>query len=119
MHSYVASQQSGSLVHAVQWLQGVLLGSVATTISIIAVASVGLLMLTGRIVYRRAISVVLGSFLIFGATTIVAGMQAAVIGESVEETPLPPDYAPSPLSPAPQAPMPAYGPYAGAAAPSG
>ena len=39
---------SGPIVGALHWLQGTLLGTVATVFAIIAVASVGLLMLTGR-----------------------------------------------------------------------
>ena len=39
---------------AVGWLQGALLGSIATTAAVLAVASIGYLMLTGRIDVRRA-----------------------------------------------------------------
>ena len=40
---------SGAIVGALGWMQGTLLGNVATAVAVIAVASVGLLMLTGRI----------------------------------------------------------------------
>jgi len=36
-------------VSAVQWLQGTLLGTIATVVAVIAEACVGLLMLSGRI----------------------------------------------------------------------
>lgn len=67
---------SGPIVSAVQWLQGTLLGTVATVVAVIAVACVGLMMLTGRIDWRRGAVVVLGCFILFGAVSIVAGIQS-------------------------------------------
>lgn len=67
---------SGPIVSAVQWLQGTLLGTVATVVAVIAVACVGLMMLTGRIDWRRGSVVVLGCFILFGAVSIVAGIQS-------------------------------------------
>lgn len=66
---------SGPIVSAVQWLQGTLLGTVATVIAVIAVACVGLLMLTGRLNWRYGAIVILGCFILFGAVGIVAGIQ--------------------------------------------
>jgi len=72
---------SGPIVHAVNWLQGTLLGTVATVAAIIAVASVGFLMLTGRMNWRYGATVILGCFILFGAGAIVAGIQStAAIG---------------------------------------
>lgn len=68
---------SGPVVGAVHWLQGTLLGTVATVIAIIAVASVGLLMLTGRMNWRYGATVILGCFILFGAASIVGGIQSA------------------------------------------
>ena len=68
---------SGAIVNAVRWLQGTLLGTVATVVAIIAVASVGFLMLTGRINWRYGATVILGCFILFGAASIVAGIQSA------------------------------------------
>jgi type IV secretion system protein VirB2 len=67
---------SGVLVSAVRWLQGTLLGTVATVVAIIAVASVGFLMLTGRINWRYGATVIVGCFILFGAASIVAGIQS-------------------------------------------
>ena len=67
---------SGVLVAAVQWLEGTLLGTVATVVAVIAVATVGLLMLTGRINWRYGATVILGCFILFGAASIVAGIQS-------------------------------------------
>lgn len=73
---------SGPIVSAVQWLQGTLLGTVATVIAVIAVACVGLLMLSGRINWRHGAVVILGCFILFGAASIVAGIRssAAFVG---------------------------------------
>lgn len=74
--AYADPQGSGPLVAAVQWLQGTLLGTVATVVAVIAVACVGFLMLTGRINWRHGGVVILGCFILFGAVTIVAGIQS-------------------------------------------
>jgi type IV secretion system protein VirB2 len=71
---------SGPILAAMQWIEGTLLGNIATTAAVIAVAVVGLLMLTGRIDWRRGIAVVVGAFIIFGAAAIVAGMRSVVGG---------------------------------------
>lgn len=68
---------SGPILAALSWVQGTLLGHVATAVAVIAVAMVGFMMLTGRINWRMGATVVLGCFILFGATTIVAGIQAA------------------------------------------
>jgi type IV secretion system protein VirB2 len=67
---------SGVLVSAVRWLQGTLLGTVATVVAVIAVAVVGLMMLTGRINWRYGATVIIGCFILFGAASIVAGIQS-------------------------------------------
>ncbi|HEV2817241.1 MAG TPA: TrbC/VirB2 family protein [Allosphingosinicella sp.] len=73
---------SGVIVAAVRWLEGTLLGTIATVVAIIAVASVGFLMLTGRINWRYGATVILGCFILFGAASIVAGIQStAAIGQ--------------------------------------
>jgi type IV secretion system protein VirB2 len=68
---------SGPILAAVQWLEGTLLGNVATTVAVIAVAFVGFMMLTGRINWRHGVTVILGCFILFGAAAIVSGIQAA------------------------------------------
>ncbi|MBL0914553.1 MAG: TrbC/VirB2 family protein [Sphingopyxis sp.] len=67
---------SGVLVSAVRWLEGTLLGTVATVVAVIAVATVGFLMLTGRINWRYGATVIVGCFILFGAASIVAGIQS-------------------------------------------
>lgn len=80
--TYSDPQGSGVLVSAVNWLQGTLLGTIATVVAVIAVASVGFLMLTGRINWRYGVTVILGCFILFGASTIVAGIHStATLGQ--------------------------------------
>lgn len=60
---------------ALDWVEGTMLGNLATTAAVIAVASVGYLMLTGRVDWRRGLTVIVGCFIIFGAAAIVAGIR--------------------------------------------
>ena len=71
---------SGPILGAVNWIQGTLLGTLATVVAVIAVASVGFMMLTGRINWRHGAVVILGCFILFGAASIVAGIQQAAGG---------------------------------------
>jgi type IV secretion system protein VirB2 len=70
-------QGSGALLAGVTWLQGTLMGNVATAVAVMAVAAVGFMMLTGRLNWRYGATVILGCFILFGATTIVSGIRAA------------------------------------------
>ena len=78
--STIDPEGSGVLISAVDWLQGTLLGTVATVIAVIAIAGVGFMMLTGRMDWRRGGIVILGCFIIFGAASIVAGIRSAAGG---------------------------------------
>ena len=74
--AYADPAGSGAIVGAVHWVQGTLLGTVATVVAVIAVAAVGFMMLTGRMNWRYGAVVILGCFILFGAATIVAGIQS-------------------------------------------
>ena len=69
-------QGSGPIVAALTWLQGTLLGNVATAVAVIAVAMVGFMMLTGRMNWRFGATVVIGCFILFGSAAIVSGIQS-------------------------------------------
>jgi type IV secretion system protein VirB2 len=71
---------SSPLIAALDWVQGTLLGNLATSAAVIAVAVVGFLMLTGRMDWRRGLTVVVGCFIIFGAVSIVAGIRSLAGG---------------------------------------
>ncbi len=68
---------SSPLLGALQWIQHSMLGPIATSAAVIAVAAVGFMMLTGRIEWRRGLTVVIGCFIIFGAVAIVEGIRMA------------------------------------------
>jgi len=72
--------QNDSLLTAVNWVQSAVLGSVAQEIAVIAVASVGFMLLSGRMDVRRAVTVTFGCFLVFGAPSIAKGIWDAVGG---------------------------------------
>lgn len=95
---------------AAQWIEGALFGSVAAALCVVAVASVGLLMLTGRLPVRRGLEVVLGCFVLLGAPVIagafIAGAQQQVAPPPIPPQPVPPARAELPPSD--------YSPYAGA-----
>lgn len=106
---------SSPIADAALWLQGTLLGTIATSVAVVAIASVGMMMLTGRVNLRRGVTVVLGCFILFGATSIAAGIRSAAFGlggsdggvQQADESPaiVIPKRAPN------------YDPYAGASVP--
>ena len=106
---------------AVKWLDNILLGSIATAIAVIAVASIGFMLFTGRVDIRRGVQVLLGCFILFGASSIAAGVMKAVsesraaTGATITTSP-PPAYVVAP--PAGSKPPAPYDPYAGAAMPT-
>ena len=71
---------SNVILNATQWLQGTLLGNVATSLAVIAVGGAGLMMLTGRLEWRRGATVIVGCFIVFGAGAIVAGVRSVAGG---------------------------------------
>ena len=96
------------------WTQGVLGGTLATSLCVIAVAFLGLLLLAGRLGLRRGVEVVLGCFLLLGAGLVATQLQqlagnaagtASRGGEQIIISDTPPTPPPPPAN---------YDPYAGA-----
>lgn len=101
------------------WVQSVALGTTATIVAIIAVAAVGLLMLTGRLDLRRGITTVIGCFVLFGASTIAANLTSHNVVGMAEGRGSNSDQGK--LASSLQSPQPtpsAYDPYAGASVPA-
>lgn len=118
----LADSPAGSsvLVAAISWLQDVLLGTAATSIAVIAIAAIGFGMLTGRVNIRHGATVILGCFILFGASTIVNGLRYAASGVGGYDPPpvvvaAPPPQPPPHVQPS-KTPAP-YDPYAGASVP--
>jgi type IV secretion system protein VirB2 len=65
------------ILSAVTWMKDTLLGEVASGVAVIAVAVVGFMMLSGRLNWRYGATVIVGCFVLFGAATIVGGIQSA------------------------------------------
>lgn len=63
------------ILGAAVWVQDILLGPLATTVAVIAVAMVGFMMLTGRMNWKHGAVVVLGLFILFGAPHIAESIQ--------------------------------------------
>lgn len=109
--------ESSTLVAAVQWIEGVALGTIATSIALIAVASVGFLMLNGRLSIRRGVTVIAGCFILFDAPSIAVGILGVAQPDgstptyAAQASPSPPPPIPTPKATQP------YDPYAGAAVP--
>lgn len=111
------------LFTAVTWVERTVLGSVATSVAVIAVAVVGLMMLRGRLEVRRGVTVILGCFVLFGAPVLATGIRglasAVLPAPPVVRVPPPPEpmplaRAPALMPPAPPPSPPNYDPYAGA-----
>jgi hypothetical protein len=98
----------GALNPAIDWLKDALLGHMATAIAILAVASIGFLMLAGRTDLRRAARVIIGCFILFSASAMAAGiigvLNPAPPPPAVPEPP--PAYIPSVPKPTSRDPFP-------------
>lgn len=104
------------LAEGLAWVESAALGSSATIVGVIAVATIGLLMLSGRLDLRRGITVVLGCFILFGAGGIAAGLTGLAGTEPRPPTTAEPGPPPSQLQPTMPRPS-VYDPYAGASVP--
>lgn len=108
-------QSISAVVAAVWWLQNVLLGSLATSLAVFAIAWVGIEMLLGRFSARSALRALVGAFVLFGAPLISAGLLYDLHGHEQGDDMhrLPPPAPPNTPSNAP-----VFDPYAGAMAPT-
>ena len=117
--SLVDPPGSSVVVAAVAWLEGTLLGSVATIVAVLAVSAIGFMMLAGRVNIRYGLTVILGSFILFGASTIVAGLLSSLSGTDRVASSTAPEAPPPMVAPPATPPPPANrDPYAGASVPS-
>lgn len=104
---------ASAIAAATDWVGNLLFGPLATTIAVIAIACVGLAMLSGRIELRRGASVVFGCFLLFGAKGVADGLRTTAFSPPPVAAIAPP---PAFVRTAPQEQRAeGYDPYAGAA----
>jgi type IV secretory pathway VirB2 component (pilin) len=83
-----------AITAAVVWARDALLGTVATAVAVICIAGIGFQLMTGRIPARRAVTVIVGCFILFGARGIASALSAFASGEPA--TVIPRDTAPQP-----------------------
>ena len=110
--------ETSVILPAAQWVQGVFLGNITTAIAIIAIASIGFAMLTGRVDLRRGGTIILGCFILFGASTIANGLRGAAQSSETllsQNAPAPPPVFARPARN--DAANSGYDPYAGASVP--
>lgn len=93
-----------------------LVGPVAISVGVLAVAGVGFLLLQGRLPARRAGSIALGCFILFSATTVARALGGVSLSSAAVDAPAI-DPIPVPVYPQTSAPESAADPYGGAAAP--
>lgn len=103
----------GCLAVAAHWIAALMIGSLATVVAILAVAAAGLAMLAGQVRLRRGVEVVLGVFVIFGASSLANGIMATNSPDIVEAQARIAGPKVSVRSPPPAM----YDPYAGASVP--
>ncbi|WP_420607455.1 TrbC/VirB2 family protein [Novosphingopyxis sp.] len=107
---------SNAVVEAALWVQRLLLGSLATSIAVIAVAWLGFMMLQGSVSIRRGTQLLAGCFILFGAASIAQGLAGLAQREGGREA-IAADYRPA-ATVSPQATeLAPYDPYAGASVP--
>lgn len=97
---------------ASEWVTATLFGEVAVALCVLAVAFVGLLLMTGRLAVRDGVRVAIGCFVLLGAPVIASGLHSAAGSAAGSSVPVAPviqvESAPAPL------PSSTYDPYAGA-----
>lgn len=101
------------LQSSVDWISGILLGSVAIGLCVIAVAIVGLMLLSGRLAFREGFRVVLGCFVLLGAPVIASAFTGAWQNAPQPATVFIAEPSP-PANPRADLPPADYDPYAGA-----
>lgn len=111
--SLFESQSGSSFGATIDWISSVLLGELAITLSVLAVAMLGFSLLSGRLHLRLGGRVVLGLFLLLGAPAIVTAFSVGLIGASDTGSTVVFERAPPP-SPRQDLPPANYDPYAGA-----
>ncbi len=107
---------AGAVTAAATWVRALVIGTPATILATIAVAAVGFLMLAGRLPMRRAGTVLLGCFIIFGAGHIATALVGLVTVNSGTTSAASVEAAPPAQVTAPAQPE-VYDPYAGASVP--
>lgn len=73
----VLAQSTSAIEDGAQWVLDLLTGNLARIVAIIAVVALGYLMLVGRMDIMRAVWIIIGIVVIFGAATIVDSIRGS------------------------------------------
>ncbi|WEK46396.1 MAG: TrbC/VirB2 family protein [Candidatus Andeanibacterium colombiense] len=110
--SLLTPDGENALGGAADWITGLLAGTLTTSLCVIAVACLGFLLLTGQLAIRRGGQVIMGCFVLLGASTFalaLRGLGSELAGDNQAPVPLVIErQVRPPLPPA------NYDPYAGA-----
>ncbi|MBL0001429.1 MAG: TrbC/VirB2 family protein [Sphingomonadales bacterium] len=106
----------GVLRPAAMWIEGILTGTLASVLAIIAVAALGFALLSGRIDMRRGLTVLVGCFILFGAPARAGLCSIADASSTANGVLATAPMTQTPIPPAPQNPN-YFDPYAGASVP--
>ncbi len=112
--SLFSPPQTSALGAGGQWMEQMLLGEIAGIICVIAVAFVGLMMLSGRLPLRQGVQVVMGCFVLLGAPAIAAAFLGAVEPSTAPPLPQSAQALNDAQGPREELPPANYDPYAGA-----
>ena len=104
------------LASASGWVTGLMSGSLAIALCVLAIAFVGFLLMSGRFAVRDALRVVLGCFVLLGAPAIALGLRAVATDTAQQGEPVMPAIIEAP--PPPPLPQSTFDPYAGFSLPS-
>ncbi|MDJ0642611.1 MAG: TrbC/VirB2 family protein [Erythrobacter sp.] len=74
----LAGPEASPIASSLEWINGVLFGQIAVGLCVLAVAFVGMQMLTGRWRLRLGFRAVLGCFVLLGAPIIAAGLMGGL-----------------------------------------
>ena len=107
------SQDTYAINEATDWLESTLLGELAVGLCVIAVAVLGMMMLSGRFPVRKGLQVVLGCFVLLGAPLLASAFTTGTKSTQLAKSSGP---VPSPLGEKGREELPPadYDPYAGA-----
>ena len=72
--SLFETQAESGICTSIDWVEALVLGEIATALAVVAVAIAGFMMLTGRVRMAGSFRVILGCFVLFGASSIAAAL---------------------------------------------
>jgi type IV secretion system protein VirB2 len=111
-NSLFTPRPTGPVESSIDWLTGTMLGTVATSVCVIAIALIGFQMMSGKLPIMRGLRVIVGCFLLLGAPVVAASI-SGLWQRNAGQAALPP-VSPQAEDPRVDLPPADYSPYAGA-----